>query len=132
MTKYRITNQILGTTILVDELPEGVRVGIHDIGPSWNNRPPPRCIVEEVTRPPRWLVENQLTDNRIGVVEADTAREAIDKAYQAKGWKSFADARERRATAAEEHEIVARLLDDDGNEVGHFIGYRDHDLPGVV
>jgi hypothetical protein len=45
---YRITNEVLGTTITVDTLPDGVRVGITDIGPSWNNRPPPKLIVEEV------------------------------------------------------------------------------------
>ena len=45
---YRITNEILGTTIIVDELPPGVRVGVSDIGPSWNNQPPPKSIVEEL------------------------------------------------------------------------------------
>ena len=45
---YRITNQVLGTTIIVDTLPPGVRVGVTDIGPSWNNRPPPKLIVETV------------------------------------------------------------------------------------
>ncbi len=45
---YRIINQVLGTTILVDTLPAGVRVGVTDIGPSWNNRPAPKLIVEEV------------------------------------------------------------------------------------
>jgi hypothetical protein len=48
---YRITNQVLGTTIVVDELPAGVRVGVTDIGPSWNNQPPPKLIVEEVPAP---------------------------------------------------------------------------------
>jgi hypothetical protein len=48
---YRITNQVLGTTIVVDELPAGVRVGVTDIGPSWNNQPPPKLIVEEVQAP---------------------------------------------------------------------------------
>jgi hypothetical protein len=45
---YRITNQVLGTTIVVDELPAGVRVGVTDIGPSWNNQPPPKLIVEKI------------------------------------------------------------------------------------
>ena len=45
---YCITNENLGTTIVVDELPAGVCVGVHDIGPSWNNQPPPKCIVEVV------------------------------------------------------------------------------------
>lgn len=45
---YRITNQVLGTTIIVDVLPRDVRVGVTDIGPSWNNRPAPKLIVEEV------------------------------------------------------------------------------------
>lgn len=45
---YRITNQILGTTIIVDTLPKGVRVGVTDIGPSWNNQPPPKLIVAQV------------------------------------------------------------------------------------
>lgn len=48
---YRITNETLGTTITVDTLPDGVRVGVTDIGPSWNNRPPPRLIVEVVGAP---------------------------------------------------------------------------------
>ena len=48
---YRITNQVLGTTIVVDTLPPGVRVGVTDIGPSWNNRPAPKLIVEEVKAP---------------------------------------------------------------------------------
>ena len=52
-TQYRITNEVLGTTIFVDELPKGVRVGVTDIGPSWNNRPPPKLIVEEVAPSPR-------------------------------------------------------------------------------
>ena len=45
---YRITNQVLGTVIVVDELPKGVRVGVRDIGPSWNNTPPPKLIVEQI------------------------------------------------------------------------------------
>ena len=45
---YRITNQVLGTVIIVDELPKGVRVGVRDIGPSWNNTPPPKLIVERI------------------------------------------------------------------------------------
>lgn len=45
---YRITNQTLGTTIVVDELPAGVTVGVRDIGPSWNNQPPPKLIVERL------------------------------------------------------------------------------------
>jgi len=45
---YRITNQTLGTSIIVDQLPPGVSVGVHDIGPSWNNQPPPQSIVEEL------------------------------------------------------------------------------------
>lgn len=47
---YRITNQVLGTTIVVDTLPDGVRVGVTDIGPSWNNRPAPKLIVEEIRK----------------------------------------------------------------------------------
>ena len=45
---YRITNQVLGTVIIVDELPKGVCVGVRDIGPSWNNQPPPKLIVEQI------------------------------------------------------------------------------------
>ena len=45
---YRITNQVLGTTIIVDALPDGVRVGVTDIGPVWNNRPAPKLIVAEI------------------------------------------------------------------------------------
>jgi hypothetical protein len=48
MTRYRITNEALGTVIVVDELPEGDRVGVRDLGPWWNNMPPPKLIVEEV------------------------------------------------------------------------------------
>jgi hypothetical protein len=122
---YRITNKALGTTITVDTLPDGVRVGVTDLGPSWNNRPPPKLIVEEVASKARWIVENHLTDNVIGVVQGDTAREAIDAAYQAKGWLSFTDAREKRATAAEEHEIKARRIDADGNEYGPYVSYSE-------
>ena len=46
---YRITNQVLGTTIIVDTLPPGVRVGVTDIGPVWNDRPAPKLIVEQIT-----------------------------------------------------------------------------------
>lgn len=46
---YRITNQVLGTTIVVDTLPAGVRIGVTDIGPVWNNRPAPKLIVETIT-----------------------------------------------------------------------------------
>jgi hypothetical protein len=46
--KYRITNQQLGTVVVVDKLPPGMRVGVQDIGPVWNNQPPPKLIVEEV------------------------------------------------------------------------------------
>ena len=45
---YRITNETLGTVIIVDQLPPGVVGGVHDIGPSWDNRPPPKSIVEEI------------------------------------------------------------------------------------
>jgi hypothetical protein len=45
---YRITNQVLGTTIFVNALPADVRLGHTDIGPSWNNRPAPKLIVEAV------------------------------------------------------------------------------------
>ena len=51
MKAYRITNEILGTVIIVKTLPPGVRVGVRDIGPSWNNRPPPKSIVEEIEAP---------------------------------------------------------------------------------
>ena len=44
----RITNRVLGTVIIVDELPKGVRVGVRDIGPSWNNTQPPKLIVEQI------------------------------------------------------------------------------------
>ena len=77
----------------------------------------------------RWLVENQLTDNKIAVVEADSAREAIDAAYRTHGWQDFADARAKRATAAQEHEIVARRLDAAGDEVGPFFNYAGEQLP---
>ena len=73
----------------------------------------------------RWIVENHLTDNVLGLYEADSAREAIDKAYQARGWKDFADARNQRATAAEEHEIKARQVDDNGVQFGPFVGYSE-------
>ena len=73
----------------------------------------------------KWIVENHLTDVVIGVVEANSARDAIDAAYRAKGGQSFADAREQRATAAEEHEIKARQIDADGNEHGPYLGYSD-------
>ena len=45
---YRITNQVLGTVIIVNKLPKGVRVGVRNIGPSWNNTPPPKLIVERI------------------------------------------------------------------------------------
>ena len=48
MSKYRITNETLGTVIIVDKLPEGVRVGVKDTGPWVNNMPPPKLIVEEI------------------------------------------------------------------------------------
>jgi hypothetical protein len=70
-----------------------------------------------------WLIENQLTDNVLGVFAGNTPEQAIDAAYQARGWASFADARAKRATAAEEHEIVARRLDSKGKEVGPFFHY---------
>ena len=56
---YRITNETLGTVIVVDQLPPGVVVGVHDIGPSWDNRPPPKSIVEEIEddqiNDPNWV-----------------------------------------------------------------------------
>jgi hypothetical protein len=76
----------------------------------------------------KWIVENHLTDVTIGVVEADSAREAIDAAYQAKGWKGFADAREQRATAAQEHEIMARRIDENGVEFGPYLGYATGEI----
>jgi hypothetical protein len=49
---FRITNQVLGTTIFVNALPADVRLGQTDIGPSWNNRPAPKLIVEAVSTDP--------------------------------------------------------------------------------
>ena len=45
---YRITNQALGPVVVVPVLPPGVRLGVTDLGPVWNNRPAPKLIVEEV------------------------------------------------------------------------------------
>jgi hypothetical protein len=76
---------------------------------------------------PRYEVENMLTDIWLGTYDAPTAREAIDAAYRERGWKDFADARAKGATAAREHEIAARRVDDTGKAFGPYLGYRDEE-----
>ena len=46
---YRITNQVLGTVIIVDELPKGVRVGSDvTLARRGTITPPPKLIVEQI------------------------------------------------------------------------------------
>lgn len=71
----------------------------------------------------KFRIENLLTDQVLGVYDAKTAQQAIDAAYQDRGWKDFADARAQGATAAQEGEIAARHVDDEGLPVGRYIGY---------